>query len=151
MRHTYRARKNGLQNIVKKDPGRAKQKSQGTARRNFTKPRTSHFFNLCRYLRNRKKKVTRSTVCRAAETKLSHDGGSLYRVICYGYSIQTVLCDSVPIRHDYSLDESYNVSSMSQWLKKQKLLYRLLPLNCEKVFVSTRRPWLLSLIRELLM
>ena len=43
----YRARKYGLQNIVKKDPGRAKQKSQGTAGRNFTKPRTSHFFDLC--------------------------------------------------------------------------------------------------------
>ena len=31
----------------KKDPGRAKQKSQGTAGMNFTKPRTSHFFGLC--------------------------------------------------------------------------------------------------------
>ena len=36
-----------MQNIFKKDPGRAKQKSQGTAGRNFTKPRTSHFFGLC--------------------------------------------------------------------------------------------------------
>ena len=34
-------------NIFKKDPGRAQQQSQGTAGRNFTKPRTSHFFDLC--------------------------------------------------------------------------------------------------------
>ena len=32
-----------LQNIFKKDPGRAKQKSQGTPGKNFTKPCTSHF------------------------------------------------------------------------------------------------------------
>ena len=44
---SYRARKNGLQNIVKNDPGMANQRSQGTAGRNFTKPRTSHFFGLC--------------------------------------------------------------------------------------------------------
>ena len=43
----YRAQKNDLQIIFKKDPGRAKQKSQGTAGRNFTKPGTSHFFGLC--------------------------------------------------------------------------------------------------------
>ena len=43
----YRARKNGLQNIFKKDPGRDKQKSQGTAGWYFTKPRTSHFFSHC--------------------------------------------------------------------------------------------------------
>ena len=46
--YTYRARKNGLQNIFKKNPGRAKQTSQGTARRNFAKPRTSHFLGFCR-------------------------------------------------------------------------------------------------------
>ena len=33
--------------VVQKDPGRAKQNSQGTAGRNFTKPRTSHFFGFC--------------------------------------------------------------------------------------------------------
>ena len=33
----YRARKNGSLNIFKKDPGRVKQNSQGTAGRNFTK------------------------------------------------------------------------------------------------------------------
>ena len=43
----YRARKNGLQNIVQKDPGRARLNSQGTAGRNFTKPCSSHFFGLC--------------------------------------------------------------------------------------------------------
>ena len=32
-----------MQNIVKKDPGRAKQKSGGTAGRDFTKSRTCHF------------------------------------------------------------------------------------------------------------
>ena len=46
----YRARKNGLQNIVKKDPGRVQQNSQRTAGKNLTKPRTSHFFGLCTYL-----------------------------------------------------------------------------------------------------
>ena len=40
----YRTQKNSLQNIFKKEPGRIKQNSQGTAGRNFTKPRTSHFF-----------------------------------------------------------------------------------------------------------
>ena len=39
--------KNGLQNIFMKDPGRAKQKSQGTVGESFTKPRTSHFFGPC--------------------------------------------------------------------------------------------------------
>ena len=34
----YRVRKNGLVNVVKKDPGKAKQKRQGIAGRNFTKP-----------------------------------------------------------------------------------------------------------------
>ena len=43
----YRARKNGLQNIVKKDPSRFGQTSLATAGINFTKPRTSHFFGLC--------------------------------------------------------------------------------------------------------
>ena len=40
----YRETQNGLHNIDKKDPCRAKQSSQGTAGRNFTKPPTSNFF-----------------------------------------------------------------------------------------------------------
>ena len=47
--HVYRPRKNCLHIIIKKDPGRANQKSQGTAEWNFTKPCTSHFFGLCTY------------------------------------------------------------------------------------------------------
>ena len=43
----YRARKNGLQNVIKHHPSRSGQTSLATAVANFTKPRTSHFFNLC--------------------------------------------------------------------------------------------------------
>ena len=42
----YRARKDGLHNIFKKNPGRAEQNSQGTAGTNFTNQRTSHYFVL---------------------------------------------------------------------------------------------------------
>ena len=41
--HSLQDPKKGLQNIFKKDPGSAKQKSQGTVGTNFTKPRKSHF------------------------------------------------------------------------------------------------------------
>ena len=34
----YRGAQIGVENIVKKDPGKAKQKRQGIAGRNFTKP-----------------------------------------------------------------------------------------------------------------
>ena len=54
---TYRAQKIGLQNIFKKDPGRAKQKSQGRARTNFTKPHMSLFLSL--YIQNQQMSVPR--------------------------------------------------------------------------------------------
>ena len=46
----YRARKNGLLSD-KHYPSRSGQTSLATAEANFTKPRTSHFFDLCTYLK----------------------------------------------------------------------------------------------------
>ena len=43
----YRARKNGLQNMVKKDPSRSGQTSLATAGINFTKPCTKKCSQLC--------------------------------------------------------------------------------------------------------
>ena len=46
----YRAEKNGLQNIVRQDPGRARQDRFGTAGTKFSQPRTEPFSALYKRL-----------------------------------------------------------------------------------------------------